>query len=430
MKPVLPILTVLLVSCFGSAQAPPKSVTVPITLDHNRTIIDVYFPLPDGKTKRVRGWVDNGNADLWITEALAKTLSLPLHGDPKPTLGGHERSAQAPAELEIGGLTISLAGIKEAHAVLDRESIAPGCSAEINIPSMVLRNYDVLLDYPNRQLSIAAPGSMQFKGTRNQAMVNSENGLIQIASKIGGHDYNLALDMGASITLISADLMAQWHRAQPAWPHLVGAVGAANMWGEEAERHWELLRIPAIQYGSTPLSQVAAAAFPDQSLKWFEDRAGLPTIGLIGANALLDRRIGLDYAHSTVYLERTNPTSAPDMDVVGLILRPEADEHYTVLGVADFDGKPSVPQVKRGDVLLAVEGAPATGATMGQVWSLLGGRPGQTRSLLLERDGKRFTVDAAVHRFLSADFKKHRPGNAAQKTPKTNSPQGTRTNPG
>jgi C-terminal processing protease CtpA/Prc len=102
-----------------------------------------------------------------------------------------------------------------------------------------------------------------------------------------------------------------------------------------------------------------------------------------------------------MYLQRTN-TAAPDMDVVGLTLHPEIDGHYTVLGVAAFDGKPSVPEVKTGDVLVGVDGAPATGATMGQVWSLLGGTPGQTRSLTLERDGKRFTIDAPVRRFLAA----------------------------
>ena len=56
----------------------PKSVTVPITLDHNRVIIDVYLPLPDGSTKRVRGWVDNGDTDLILSERLAKMIGLTL----------------------------------------------------------------------------------------------------------------------------------------------------------------------------------------------------------------------------------------------------------------------------------------------------------------------------------------------------------------
>ena len=35
----------------------------------------------------------------------------------------------------------------------------------------------------------------------------------------------------------------------------------------------------------------------------------------------------------------------PDFDVVGLILRPEDDGRFTILGVADLEGKPSVPEV-------------------------------------------------------------------------------------
>jgi len=93
------------------------------------------------------------------------------------------------------------------------------------------------------------------------------------------------------------------------------------------------------------------------------------------------------------------------MDVVGLTLRPEPDERYTVLAVVDIDGKPAVPGVKPGDVLLGVDGAPVTGATMGQVWSLLGGKPGQVRKLVLERGGQRLTLEAPVHRFLWAESK-------------------------
>ena len=75
------------------------------------------------------------------------------------------------------------------------------------------------------------------------------------------------------------------------------------------------------------------------------------------------------------------------------------------MAVVDYKGKPSLPDVKPDDILLGVDGAPATGAIMGQVWSLFGGSPGQTRPLTLEREGKRFTVDAPVHRFLAAPAK-------------------------
>ena len=383
------------------AQPAGKAVTVPITLDHNRTIIDVYLNLPDGKTRRVRAWVDNGNTELWMTEALAKQLDLPLTGDPKPALYGQQRAGHAPNSVQIGGMTIELTGIKEAQAILDRESVAPGCSAEITIPSTALRAYDVRFDFPERQFTIGPPGSIPFKGHSSKVLVNSQNGLIQVPSKIAGKEFNLALDLGASITLISAQQLADWQESQPSWPHMTGGIADADMWGTNEELTWKVLRIPSLQFGEAQLTHVAAASFPDQELKWFQDRAGLPTIGLLGANALVNDSVGIDYAHSIVYLEPRNVASVQDMDVVGLILRPEADRRYTVLGVADYEGKPSVPDVKAGDVLVGVDGAPAAGATMGQVWSLLGGTPGQIRTLTLEREGKRFTVDATVRRFLS-----------------------------
>jgi C-terminal processing protease CtpA/Prc len=42
-------------------------------------------------------------------------------------------------------------------------------------------------------------------------------------------------------------------------------------------------------------------------------------------------------------------------------------------------------------------------STLGQVWSLLEGTPGQERRLTIERGGKQFTVTATVQHFLGAE---------------------------
>jgi len=78
-----------------------------------------------------------------------------------------------------------------------------------------------------------------------------------------------------------------------------------------------------------------------------------------------------------------------------------------VIGVPDYEGKPAVAEVKAGDVLVAIDKVPAKGSTMGQIWSLLGGDPGETRMLTLERDGKQFTVNATVRRFLPVSAGNH-----------------------
>lgn len=389
------------------AQNPPKSQpeskssTVRMTIDHDRVVIDVDLPLPDGATKRVRAWVDNGNPDLYLSRRVASLLGLAVTCDEKGC-------SAPPPDITIGGMKISLAAVKEAKIPLkpvnSASVMAPGMSAEINLPSTVLRNYDVLINFPDRQFTIAPSGSLKFNGVKAKAMVNSENGLIQIPSRIENKKYNLALDIGSSISLLGPELFDSLSAAHPAWPHMTGAVGPANMWGFDSEPQWRLMRVERIEYGPLFLTDVAAAALPKDWMDFFEKRAGIPTAGLLGANALMNYRIGLDYAHSAVYFDIGRLFNFPEFDVIGLILRPEDDGHFTILGVADFDGKPSVAGgpdgVQAGDTLVAVDSIPVSGSTMGQVWSMLGGEPGKDRTLTVERRGKQFKVAATVQHFL------------------------------
>src|SRR4029077_851659 len=132
--------------------------------------------------------------------------------------------------------------------------------------------------------------------------------------------------------------------------------------------------------GTAALSGVAFASLPPAALTKLNGRVGADTNGLLGGEAFRNCRVGIDYAHQTVYLDVVSHNAAPDMDVVGLTLRPRADGHFTVSAVLSTDGKSTVPDVKAGDVLVGVDGAPVTGATLGQAWSLLSGTPGQSRA--------------------------------------------------
>jgi hypothetical protein len=395
MKLARTILAVALLFPPAFAQT-PKSVTVPITLDHNRIVIDVYLPLPDGSNKRVRAWVDTGSSEMTTSQRVGEMFG-PVSCDAQSC------KTSLPSNLLIGGMKIALTGFPGAHAPagVPKDGMVPGMSPEINIPAPVLRNYDIVVDYANRQFTIGEPGSLKFQGTTNKAQINSL-GLILVASHVQGGNYILSFDTGSAISFIASDQFAKWHVTYPGWPYLKGAVGAANMFGTPDEPERELLRVPSLSFGASTLPAVMMAAFPPELLKRLRDRAGTETSGLLGGEAFRNCRVGVDYAHQTIYLDTITRSAAPDLDVVGLTLHPEPDGRFTVLSVLEVDGKPAVPDVRVGDTLLGVDGAPASGATLGQVWSLLGGTPGQVRALTLERDGKRFTVDAPVHRFLEA----------------------------
>jgi hypothetical protein len=406
MRSCIAACALFLLCCSGNAQEKPAlahgCVTVPAIIDHNRIVIDAQIPLPDGSTQRVHAWVDNGNPDLYLSRHLATLLALAVSCNDKAC------SAPPPREIIVGGMTIPLGGVKQAHIPLKPVSAAsvlfPGLNAEINLPSAVLRHYDVLIDFPGHKFTIGAPGTIHFRGSSGKMQLNTGNGLLQIPGQIENKKYNLALDVGACINLLSGELFDKLAAARPDWPHMSGAVGSANMWGMDEEPKWKLMRIDRLQYGPLFLTEVAVAALPKAAMDFFEKRAGIPTAGLLGSQALLNYRVGLDYAHSTVYFDIGRLFNFPDFDVIGLVLRPEDDGQFTILGVADFDGKPSVPSgsggVQPGDHLVAVDDIPVRGLTMGQVWAMLGGTPGQERKLTIERGGKQFMVAAKVQHFL------------------------------
>jgi hypothetical protein len=374
-------------------QPDPKSVTVPFTLDHNRIIIDVRVPLSDGTAQSIRAWVDNGNPELRLSQRLARAIGLTL------ICAGQECGTPTPLPaILIGGMTVPLSHVSPIHPGTVSAAL-PGLPAEINLPSTVLRNYDVLINFPDREFTIAQPGTLKFKGVTAKVIVNPANGLIQVPSQIENKKYNLALDLGSSISFLSPDLFEKLSAAHPDWPHMTGAVGPANMRGTDDEPSWKLMRLDRLQFGPLFLIDTVVVDFPKDRMSTLEKQAGVSTIGLLGSEALLNYRVGLDYAHSTVYFDIGRMFNVPDFDVIGLILRPE-DDGFFIRGIADFEGKPSVADVQAGDQLVAVDGIPVAGSSMGQVWSMLAGEPGKERRLTLERDAKQFTVVASVQHFL------------------------------
>ena len=84
-----------------------------------------------------------------------------------------------------------------------------------------------------------------------------------------------------------------------------------------------------------------------------------------------------------------------DLDQLGLTLKAESGEYF-VAAIVTQNGKPTVEGVQVGDKLLQI-GALHTGtATWGAIFSAMHGKPGEIRTLLLERDTKQFTVHAKV----------------------------------
>ena len=377
--------------------ASPASASIPFTLDQGRIVIEVHLRLPDGSKEPVHAWVDSGNPDLCMNRRVAKLMELGLRCDGAICVGT-AKSRDAALDILIGDMKIAFP-MKEIKVPALSQAVAPGMSAEITIPSTALQNYDVLIDFPERKFTIGSPGSLKFNGVKSKMIVDSSNGLIRIPSRIENRNYDFGLDLGSSANFLSQELFEKFSTVHPDWPHTTGAVGPFNT-GVSDEPAWKLMRLERMQFGPLFLSDVAMVELSKHAASRLEIRAASNMEGSLSAEALLNYRVGLDYAHSTVYFDIGRTVRFPDFDVVGLILRPEDDNGFSVLGIADFQGKSSVPGVQAGDQLVAIDETPVADFTLGQTWSLLQGAPGKERRLTVARGAKQFTVVAKARHFL------------------------------
>lgn len=397
-------LSFLLSSCQNK---PVTSVTVPVTLDHNRMLVEAEIQKADGAWRSVRLWIDTGNPNLFVHPELARELGVDVDAALKAE-GSDGQSLDAAPNLavRIGGMDIDFSGIRS-QVIVQPSWLFSTMHNDANLPSSVLMRYQVVFDYPNRTLTLATPGSLGHRGTRAQAAVHPETGIVQLDAVIGCDSLSLALDNGASYSFLSDDRVERLTAQNPEWPRMTGAVGCANIWGWwPGEAFWTLVRVPKMTWGSVSLEEVVLVGLPSFTPggpkidSWYSRKTAYPVAGLLGPNAFKAFRVEIDYQEGAVYLEKGGDFDSHDLDLVGLTLRPLEDGSYQVLGIAQKDGAPAVQGVEPGDVLIQVDELTCQGATMGTVVDALRDRPGKVKRLVLERNGERVIVEAQVIHLL------------------------------
>jgi len=377
----------LLIPAMLIAASPSPPVTVPFVLDHNRVFVDVEFPGAAVKLRSARAFVDMGAPDFTFAEDLANELRLGQINKLNIWLGG------TPLFIDYTKVTAEIYGVK---------SIAAAGTVEVNLPAVVLMNYDMVLDYGVRTLTLAASGTIQHKGVRIPCVVDQKTGLVAIKVGVGSHMYAMTIDNGSAYTWIRKALVRKWVDTHPDWLRGIGAVGDANMNGTEAETTALLARIPLIKVGALQLRHVGLAGYAEkiagnqQFFDWYSKKAPQPVIGFIGGNILKSFRIEIDYAKHATYWLQEMPIDRDDMAQVPVVLRPERDGTYTVIGICRRNGKKLMNGVLPGDKLVAIGGLAVRNATFGTVLRALHGQPGDKRVLVLERNGRPVKITVTV----------------------------------
>jgi len=384
-----------------------KSATVSMVLDHNRMLVDAEIQKNDGTWRKVKLWIDSGSPSFSMSEALAADLSIDLSTAKDPNFKGASLEIPPPENIRIGGMNLNFKGVKSKVA-FHPFWLFFATGNDATLPSTVLKKYQIIFDYPNRKLTIAEPGTIKPKGVSSPANVHPQTGIIQMNALVNGDSCSFALDMGASYSFISEGKLAKLSEAHPEWPRMTGTLGCANMWGwwPENEQLFQVVRIPEIKWGNVQLENVGIVGVPNFSPngptlgEWYSRKTVRPVDGFLGANVLKDYRIEIDYANSTVYFEKGQQKPEPEMDMVGISVRPLPDGNFQVVGIVQCDGKLVAEGIFPDDIIVSVNGSSVKGKTMGTVVDMLRGTPGEKRNLVIERNGQQFNIEAKVERFL------------------------------
>jgi hypothetical protein len=284
--------------------------------------VDLQLQRKNGTLRSARFWIDTGNPEFSISEALARDLGLDLSRRGKNQDGRPVALVDLPGVL-LGGMTLQTAGASPV-ALLGQAGAFSENDVDGVLSSTVLQHYQVRFDYPGRRFTMARPGALKPKGLRIPCTVQPRTGMVQISAELAGTRYQAALDMGSAFTLVAEDLAQGWARANPQWPQLRGAVGEANMFGAPFEPQATMLRLPQVDFG-VRLRNAPVVGLPKDFFDWYSQKTAQPVSAVIGGNLLKAFRFVIDYPKSTIYIERQTRLPEHEFDLVGLVLAPSRD---------------------------------------------------------------------------------------------------------
>lgn len=365
------------------------AVTVPMQLELDRPYIDVTLVGTGGKTVRAHAWVDTGGGAILLSAGLARKLGLEATGKPVREQGHALAPVRAPA-LRIGGEPIKwVKGV--AFIALDEATMLSSSDAQMQIPARELRDHVVTFNYPARTFSVAEQAQPDA-GTPMKTYIG-DSGMPVVWLSIADRTEGFLLDTGGQFTMVSGAKLHDWGSRHPAWKQAAGAYGPANMLLPHEDR-LEMLRVGEMKWGPFIIRDVGAVSRPAGVYeKWMSQMLGQAVIGSIGGNVLRDFCVTIDYPAGKVHLQREGSSARPHppLAMVGVTLINAPHGGYDIAGTAN-----DVRDVHPGDRLMAVDGHEVTSMPYFRVAAWLSGKPGETRTLAVIRDGKAMTIKASV----------------------------------
>ncbi len=410
----------------ASQATPTPSGPVTFQLDDNRVFVPVTLIGADGRERNALALMNMGFAGPALSNALYRDLGIDEGRPLRMRIGGTEiaidpRTVQPESEVLDFQLHLTprqAPTTPEAQAAYAAKkaqgpgglmkALAAPLPVEVVLPAGLLTPYRLTLDYGARTLSFNPPGGPAPAGTPVPMRVNAATGIATVDAVIDGERRTLVIDDGGSFSALRLGLASALAARHPDWLRSRGGVGEANLSLGNSDVGAPVLRAPearlsalilapfdAVGFGVRgPVGAIATPAF----WRYYSDKAGGRVDGWLAGNVLKSFRITLDYPHRMSYWRQEAPLDTGELDQVGLVLSRDG-RTVTVAGIAHKAGRATVASVLPGDRLISIDGRPVDGLTRGQLLLALHGRPGETREIVLSRNGQRMDVQAPVTGF-------------------------------
>ncbi|BDV34539.1 peptide-binding protein [Methylocystis iwaonis] len=409
MRIIVTSLVAALSIALSAAAAPAKKPPAPregvaFILDAGRILLDVAFTTPDGQERKALAWFNMGMAAPVLTSDLYRELGLDRGAPLRLRIGERAFDARADQVKDgDGGVGVPTFD----HLFAPRR-------VEAMLPARMFTDYVLRIDYGRRLFALDAPGAKGPEGPPVPIQLNAETGLAAVEAQIDGETRALVIDAGGGYSWMRGDIARNLLARHPDWLRAHGAVGAANanMVDFAFEKEGDVLRIPSVRLGDSVelsglgflgtapvLGGFVESAFGDLFWDNWRKAAPAPVIGWLGANALRDFELTIDYPNRMSYWRRQKAPDAAELDQPAITLVRNG-ARYIIGGVAQPASRPQAPLgVEIGDELLTVDGVAARGASKENVLSALHGAPGERKRLTLERRGARVETNVEVESF-------------------------------
>lgn len=348
------------------------STSVPIEIVNNHVYLDSV--ICDGKGP-YRFVIDSGG-DYIVTPEVAAALQARSSGAMQ--LQGVGNATEGAAFAHIGSLTIGNAVVRNQYTLVLPIATGFGVAEGLKIDGMLgyqfLARFLTTIDYANAKLTLAMPASEPVTVPGAAAIpFYIDRTIPRIPVTVAGVATSAEVDTGNRAAL---ELSSPFLAAHPAIAALAKTPPGVVGFGVGGPAYARLGRIAQMQIGPYSLSNVVTS-FTNQDRGAFADPYNPANVG-----GTVWRRFTLtfDYAHQQLLLAKNAQFDAPfSYDRSGLFLIDENGAH-AVLSV--FPGTPAAAAgLRKGDVVLAVNGAPASNDSLAQLRSTLSGPAGTSVKL-------------------------------------------------